>query len=446
MHKMVNFWTKLRASLWFIPGLMLISAIAMALGFIELDAWVGDQWLQRFPRVFGLGADGSRGMLVAIASSMLTVAALIFALTLNAMMQASGQFTPRIFRNFMRDRANQFALGYFVSIFVYCLVVLRTIRSGEDVQFVPSLAVLAGLLFALAGVLVLIFVIHHIANSLQITNIIHNIVDETKKTIQIMLPSKRADDSLIDNEKTTWLSTEDAFWIKIPALKCGYIQHVDINCLLKFSQENQLILRMERGVGQFVGRGATLISVHSNIQNHAVHSIETAKIKALNQFYGIDNHRTIEHDIDFGIRQIADIALKALSPGVDDTTTAVTCIDFIGEILGEIARRELPKSIRATKNGGRVMVKSPNFKDYVESAFDQIRISGKANLVIFNRLLEAAKFTAECTTDYNRRAILQQQIGLIAEYAMQTLETNDEKNKLSEKITEVNRHFDLNSN
>ncbi len=190
MNKLKQFLSDLRASLWFVPGVMIIVSIALALGLIELDSQLEAEWLADYPRLFGLGIDGSRGMLTAIAGSMLTVAALAFSLTLSAVSQASAQFTPRIFRNFMRDRANQFVLGYFVSVFAFCLLVLRTIRGGDELKFVPSFAVLTGLAFAVGGVLVLIFFIHHIADSLQITTILENITLETKNAVEKLFPQE----------------------------------------------------------------------------------------------------------------------------------------------------------------------------------------------------------------------------------------------------------------
>ena len=140
-------------------------------------------------------------MLTAIASSMLTVAALTFSLTLNAVSQASGQFTPRIFRNFMRDRANQFVLGYFVSAFAFCLLVLRTIRGADELKFGPSHSVKPALLLAIGGILVLIFFIHHIAASLQITTILDNITEETKEAVERLFPEKLGDGCDVERKK-----------------------------------------------------------------------------------------------------------------------------------------------------------------------------------------------------------------------------------------------------
>ncbi len=442
MHRIITFWIKLRASLWFIPGLMLISAIVLAIGLIELDSLVGHQWLNNFPRLFGLGADGARGMLTAIASSMLSVAALMFGLTLNTMTQASGQFTPRIFRNFMRDRANQFSLGYFVSIFVYCLIVLRTIRGGDEIQFIPSIAVFVGLLLALFGVIMLIFIIHHIADSLQITSILNKIVCETKIAIDKTLPLEPNQAKNLNDEIKLLQINQNEHWQKIPTLRSGHLQNINIDGLLKFAECNQLTLKMERSIGQFAWRGTTLLMAknNANAENVGV-AIDDEKIEQLNQLLSFDNHRTIEQDVDFGIRQIVDIALKALSPGINDTTTAINCIDNIGELMGEIARREFPSNIITAKNGGRIVLLNPSFESFVETAFDQIRISGKANLAIFERLLETLAFIAECTNDERRHTILKQQFSLVTDYATQTLETNYEKDKLIRKMNSLETSF-----
>ena len=134
-----------------------------------------------------------------------------------------------------------------------------------------------------------------------------------------------------------------------------------------------------------------------------------------------------------------DIALKALSPGINDTTTAVECIDNLGEILGEIARRKLPAPVRSKDDVPRVLTLAPEFTDYVETAFDQIRISGKANFAIFERLLMTVMFIAEGTTDKTRRVALKKQVELISEYAAQTLDTDYEKEKVRSKLTQARK-------
>ena len=443
MNKLKQGLSGLRASLWFVPGVMIIASIALALVLIEVDSRVKAEWLAAYPRLFGLGADGSRGMLTAIAGSMLTVATLAFSLTLSAVSQASAQFTPRIFRNFMRDRANQFVLGYFVSVFAYCLLVLRTIRGADELKFVPSFAVLTGLALAIGGVLVLIFFIHHIADSLQITTILENITLETKQAVEKMFPQKLGD-AASENEKAAAREVETVKeWKKIPAQAAGYVQDVDTDGLLEYAVRNNLLIKMRHGIGQFSGSGATLAEIAPGAETEEREMlIDEKKIKEINEFFTLDRHRTIEQDAGFGIRQIVDIALKALSPGINDTTTAVSCIDNLGEIVGEIARRQIPAKVRSKDDVPRVIVAAPDFEDYVETAFDQIRISGKGNQAIFERLLSAIMFVAECATDETRRAALEKQVALVGEYAEQTLETDYEKEKVRLKLVEANKSFD----
>jgi uncharacterized membrane protein len=427
-------WSDLRASLWFVPGLMILISIALALAIVEIDSRSEQDWLDDYPLAFGLGADGARGMLTAIASSMLTVAALTFSLTLNAVSQASGQFTPRIFRNFMRDRANQFVLGYFVSVFAFCLLVLRTIRGADELKFVPSLAVMTGLLLAIGGILVLIFFIHHIAASLQITTILDNITEETKNAVEKLFPEELGDDATAEEKYEARDMLQEKLWKKVPASEGGYVQHVDTDGLLQFAVDNEVLIQMCRGIGEYVGRGSSLAEI-APVTN--TRTVNAEHLDFVNELFSIGRFRTIEQDVGYGIRQIVDIALKALSPGINDTTTAVNCIDKLSEIVGEIARRRLPEKTRATHNIPLVTVKAPDFEDYVETAFDQIRISGKGNQAIFERLLSALTFIGECTTAKDRRTILKRQVELIDDYAALTLSTDYEKDKLRMRLSEA---------
>ena len=444
MNNLKQFLADLRASLWFVPVVMIVFSVALAIGLIEIDSRVEAEWLGEFPRLFGLGADGSRGMLTAIASSMLTVAALAFSLTLNSVAQASVQFSPRIFRNFMRDRANQFVLGYFVSVFAFCLIVLRTIRGGDELKFVPSLAVMIGLSLALGGILVLIFFIHHIADSLQITTILDNITDETKKSIERLFPEKLGEAASEDEKYETWRAESVKNWIPVAAPQPGYVQSVDEEGLLDYAAEHNLLIKMRLSIGRFAGTGAVLAEFAPDTESARKiasprGNIENETIEKVARFFTLDRHRTVEQDAAFGIRQIVDIALKALSPGVNDTTTAVECIDNLSEIVGEIVRRRLPTHVRSKSGVPRVLTVAPNFETYVETAFDQIRVSGKANRAIFERLLSSIGFVAERSIDVNRRAVLRQQIDLIGEFAEQTLETEYEKEKIRVKLIETKK-------
>ncbi len=433
-NRFIRFWIELRSSLWFVPGLMISASITLALVLVEVDSRIGNDWTARYPLLFGVGVDGSRGMLTAIASSMLTVAALVFTLTLNAVNQASGQFTPRIFRNFLRDRANQFVLGYFVSAFAYCLVVLRTIRGGDEANFVPSLAVLTGLLLSLGGTVVLIFFIHHIAGSLQISNIIGEIVEETKKSINRLFPDEVGSPVPDDDDDIADIADDagQEDWIKVASKESGYIQLVDVDDLADFAAENACVVRMEAAVGEFVGTGTRLVSVLPSGKR-----LDDDKMEKLNDLFVIDRDRTIEQDVGFGLRQLVDIALKALSPGVNDTTTALNCIENLGELIGKLASKDFPKKKRVADGKNVIIVKYPSFADFVGTAFDQIRISGKGNTAVFMKLASAIELAAGRTDSRSRLSALRSQLILTAEYAEMTLATEDEKKRVSERIRHV---------
>ena len=192
MNRLRILWQNLNASLWFVPTLMVAGALLLAFGLVLAEPHLNLDGLRNYPLLFGAGADGARGMLTAIAGSMITVAGLIFSLTLSTLAQVSSQYTSRVLRNFMRDRTNQVVLGFFVSIFAYCLIVLRTIRGGDEGRFIPSLAVGMGLLLALLSIGVLIFFIHHMASSLQAATIVGNAATETEAPSPACFPTSWA--------------------------------------------------------------------------------------------------------------------------------------------------------------------------------------------------------------------------------------------------------------
>jgi uncharacterized membrane protein len=406
MNKLKNIWLNLDSSLWFVPTLMVVAALFAAYGLVHLDVYVGGGWTSRYPLLFGAGAAGARGMLSAIAGSMITVAGLIFSLTLATLAQVASQYTSRLLRNFMRDRTNQVVMGFFVSIFVYCLVVLRTIRGGDEGSFVPSLAVAFGLLLALVSIGMLIFFIHHIATSIQAANIVAEVATETEKLLDKIFP-KRLGDAATPAEHADLAAGPALRWQPLPAPATGYVQGIDYDALLKFAQQAGVVVRMEHAIGGFVVAGSPLASVTSP---------EGQPLPATKQLtndladcYRIGDQRTLDQDVGFGLRQLVDIALKALSPGINDVTTAVMCVDRLSSLLRVLAGRHLASSVRADNGQVRVLTTDPDFTSYLGTAFDQIRANAQAALAIYLRLFEALGTVAEdCPAGASRAALRQQ--------------------------------------
>ncbi len=435
MHKFKQVWSNLRSSFWFMPSLIVIANIAFAAALIESDFIGGDRWLSQWPRLFGVGADGARQMLSTLAGSMMSVLGITFSMTLVALALASSQYTSRILRNFMGSRVTQLTLGIFAGVFAYCLVVLRTIRGGGGVdEFVPSLAVFFAFVLALAGIGILVFFIHHIASSIQASSIIASIAQDTISSIERLFPEKLGHGPDEDDEEDRdrmLRSQSERTWQAVPAESDGYIQSVGNDALLRLARDSKTVVRMERGIGAFVVQNTALASLALD------EPPDQETIKALNNAYNIGRHRTVEQDPAFGIRQIVDMALKALSPGINDTSTAVMCVDYLTAILARLAPRKFPASLRYEGDRLSVITIAPTFEGLLAEAFDQIRGSAVGNVGIMARMLSALETLASLSDSPRRRRALHEQVLWIAELAGRTTESAHERERLARRLMEV---------
>jgi len=431
MNRYRRFWSNPRESFWFVPLLILAVSIALAVALIEVDFTGSRQWLARWPRLFGAGAAGARGMLSTIAGSMMSVVGITFSMTLLTLTLASSQYTSRILRNFMRDRVTQVVLGVFAGIFTYSLIVLRTIRGGDADEFIPSLAVTFGFLLAISGISVLIFFIHHIASSIQASNIIASVAAETMATIDRLFPDRIGQESADDDEEQAALPLPEGSWQAVAVKESGYIQSVDNAMLLRLAREHKTIVRMERGIGEFVVADTPLASLA------LAHPPARELVAALQMAYRIDRHRTVEQDSAFGIRQIVDMALRALSPGINDTTTAVMCVDYLTAILARLACRPIPALRRYEKGELRIISIGPTFASLVAESFNQIRDSAKGNVAILLRMLDALQTIGSLTVKQGRRQSLCEEVHRLAELAERTIESPYNQAEFASRLARV---------
>ncbi len=431
MNKFNLFWSTLRSSFWFVPSLIVVGSIVFAISLIEADSAGSDRWLVRWPRLFGAGAEGARGMMSTIAGSMMSVVGVTFSMILVVLALASSQYTSRILRNFMRSQVTQVVLGIFAGIFTYCLIVLRTIRSGEEGAFVPSLAVFFGFVLALGGVGALMFFIHHIASSIQASNIIASVANETIHAIERLFPEHLGQGPGEDDDDSTPDLLAERNWRAVPTKESGYIQSVDNAALLRVARDRKTIVRMERGIGEFVVRNTALVSLALGDPP------DQETIAALRATFTISRHRTVEQDAAFGIRQIVDVALKALSPGINDTTTAVTYVDYLTKILAEVASRQIPSSRRFEEGELRVIAKGPSFESLLAESFDQIRGYAKGDVAILSRMLDALQTLASLTASPHRRQALREQVQWIAELTERTVEAPHDRATIDTRLARV---------
>lgn len=436
MHRFKQFWSNLRSSFWFLPTLIVAASVAFAVVLIEMNSTVSDRWLAQWPRLFGATPEGARQLLATIAGSIITVMGVTFSMTLVALALASSQYTSRVLHNFIRNRVTQSTLGIFAGIFAYCLIVLHTIRSGPDeVAFSPGLAVFFAFVMALGGIGVLIYYIHHIASSIQASSIIASVAGETITVIDRLFPAKVGQPPDEDLDQIPQ-SPDERTWHPIPAKKYGYIQDVDGAALLRLSQDYKAVVRMECGIGDFVVKGAVLASL-------ALEDLPDPSMNAtLNASYTISRHRTVDNDPAFGISQLVDIALKALSPGVNDTSTAVMCVNYLAAILTRLADQKFPALHRYDGDELRVIALAPSFEFLLNSAFDPIRRNAEGNIAVISHMLGALDAIAKQTDRPRRRQALREHVERITELADRTIPSAHDRAQIEEQLTRVRKELE----
>jgi uncharacterized membrane protein len=392
MNARLRLWNKLRASFWFTPALIVLGSLAAAVTLIEVDAWQSVELARWSPRLFGAGADGSRAMLSAIATSMATVAGVVFSITIVALSLTSTQYSPRVLRNFMRDGPTQVVLGVFVGVFAYCLVVLRTIRGGDEGAFIPSLSVLGGMGYALAGIAVLIFFIHHVAQSIQASSILARIARDTASAIDHLFPEELASPEPGPARAPAFPSE----WQEVRAPRSGYVVTIDGDALLAISRETGRVLRVARPVGAFVAQGAVLVEAGDG------RPLGVAEARRALACVALGSQRTVEQDAAFGLQQLVDVALRALSPGINDPTTACMCVDRLGELLARLAVRRMPASLRFEGPELRVVVQAPEFGTLLAGAFDPVVRHSRGDLQVLQTVMDAIATVVEVVDGRDR--------------------------------------------
>lgn len=440
MNKLRQFWSDLRSSFWFMPSLMVAVNIILAIVLIEADSAGLNQWLSQWPRLFGVGAEGARQMLATLAGSMITVMGITFSMTLLALVLASGQYTSRILRNFMRNSITQATLGVFASIFAYCLIVLRTIRGGGVDEFVPSLAVFFALVMSLGGVGILIYFIHHIASSIQASSIIASVAKETNVAIDRLLPIKPNIGLDEDDDRHQILeSLDERTWYPVPAARSGYVLSVNNQTLMNLAINNSTIVRMKHGIGEFVVQDTALISLA------LTYPPDQKMINALNAAYTIGRHRTVDQDPAFGIRQIVDMAMKALSPGVNDTSTAVMCVDYLTSIMVRLAGRQFPPLYHYDGETLRMVAIVPSFESLLSVSFDQIRSCAENNVAILVRILGALDTIGSMTIRLSHLRAIDKQLQCIAELTDRCIQSSHDRARLERRLSKVRETLEAQS-
>ncbi len=377
--------------------------IALALGcggavlswIEESEPSIGD-WVPRVLFFSHSDPGVAQVILSDIATSTMTVVSIVFAILLMTLTLASMQFSPRIIVSFARDRVTQWTLGIFLGTFLYCMAALPAAHTLPN-PFAPVVTVMGAIVLAIMCVGLLLFFIHHITQAISVNHIVDRIASETEVVVdEVMpLPRRRVHVETSDSaEAGTWETT-------ILSDTSGYIRFVDLKQLLSLATSHHVKVQLVRRVGQFVPTDTPLLMVNK------AERLAPEAIAAFRAAFDFGPTRTLQQDVEFGVLQIVDIALKAISPAVNDPTTAIGCVDQLTRILIRFASRDMPDPRLYDLRGvARVSIQWIDFDRLLDSAFEQIRMYSKSDIAVSLRLLRALGDIAITTDDADLRKSL----------------------------------------
>jgi uncharacterized membrane protein len=334
-------------------------------------------------------------ILAGIAGSIMTVVSIVFAILLMSLTLASMQFSPRIIVSFSQDRVTQWTLGIFLGTFLYCMAALPAARSLPH-PFAPVDTVMGAMLLAIACVAWLLFFIHHISRAISVNYIVDKIASDTEAVIDDILPWPRH----AGGYRNTAALPSVEWDAEVPSEGSGYVRFIDTVRMVALAKEHHVKIRVLRRVGQFVPAGVPLLAIARGDR------LSPAVTRDLLGAFDLGPSRTLQQDVEFGVLQIVDIALKAISPAVNDPTTAIGCVDQLSRLLIRYASRE-PQDSFLYDPPGVVRVNIPwiGFARLLESALEQIRMYAKGDVAVSLRLLRALRDIVVSTADQGLRRI-----------------------------------------
>lgn len=376
MHaNLIKVLQDIRASYWFLPTLMALFAFALSFVMQWLDSLYDIASLHQLHWLTTTNVDGARSVLSVIAGSVMGVAGVTFSITIVAVSYASTNFGPRLIGNFMRDRGNQITLGIFIATFVYCLMILRTIKGGAGGNgdtsldlFVPHLSILMALALALSSISVLIYFIHHVPETINVGNIAAKIGADLRTDILKLFPEPAklkpenpAKDFSWDHKKEDWSEA------KICAGEAGYIQTLDLERLTRQAHANRVLIKLTSRPGDFVVAQDCVLAIYSEQE------IDDETRNSLNNCFAIGQHRTAHQNILFLVDELVEVISRALSPGVNDPYTAITCFNWLKASIVCFALEREQHDLSAEQS--LIKIKPVDFKTFTSAIFDQTRQS-----------------------------------------------------------------------
>ena len=433
MKKLVFFWKELLASFWFIPVMIIGLAIGLSIGLVTLDSHLdlSNEGLLKFFLVNS--SDSARSILSTISGAMIGVAGTVFSVTLVALTLASSQFGPRLIKNFMYVRLNQVVLGSYISTYLYCLLVLNTIKENDSYNFIPSISILVAILAAIINIILLIVFIHQIAVSIQADHIISDISDIIAKQVRTIFPEKLGEEL---KDKTVF--DEDAEFSRfskkasIKSSKVGYLQYIDSEVLMEIVVEKDALIKLNHRPGGFLVEGEEIGVVYSN------KDLEDDSLEDIQEQFIVGKTKTSQQDLEYSIHQMVEIAARALSPGVNDPYTAIACIDNLTATMCYLAEAKFPSKYRVDDdNKLRVIADVLNFEGVLDAAFNQIRQFSGGSTAVIIRLMEALKTISTKVRKESQEKAIIKHAEMVYRQGKETIKEENDLQDLKERASKI---------
>ncbi|MEJ7688663.1 MAG: DUF2254 domain-containing protein [Variovorax sp.] len=387
LRKLIN---QLGEAFWLLPAAMVLGGILLAIGLLGIDrsgrlpVWLTEsQWL------YDGGGTGARTLLGAIASSTIGVAGTVFSITIAALSLASGQMGPRLLRNFTCDRGVQVTLGAFLGTFSYALMVLRSVRTQEEGPFTPHLALSFGILLAFACVATLVYFVGHMANRINVDTVVELVSDDIRNAMKAIVTDKPQPEP-----------PPVAFWANATTIvdaRRGYLQQLDEAGLADWAARHGTVVLLLARRGDYVFPGAPI----------AVMSVQVAKAEeAIRNASALGATRGSAGDAEYAVRQLVEVAVRALSPGINDPHTAMSVLDRLGAALCDLAGTHLPSGVTMRDDAVALVVPNVSYRTLVDVMFHMIRQNAAGSTAVMIRLLDVLTAVMACESDKDRRAVL----------------------------------------
>jgi uncharacterized membrane protein len=426
-------WDTLRASYWFVPSLLAVAAAALSFLTVAIDETSADRTIAG-PVLAG-GPEGARTLLSTVGASMITVAGVVFSIMIVAMTLASVQFGPRLLRNFMRDLGNQLALGVFIADFLYCILVLRTVRDPGDPAgvFVPNLSVTVAVALTMVSLGVFIFFIHHAAASIQVGQIISVASRDLDAAIDHLYPQGLGHEPPSGPNPRLLVPPEFEREARpVPASRTGYVEAVDFGGVMGLAVSRDLLVSLDVRPGMFVEPGNIVARVWPPGR------ADRRVVRQLDRIVLLASQRTERQDVEFAIQQLVQIAVRALSPAINDPWTAFMALDRLGAALSRLCARNRPSLHRVDAHGRlRVIADAATFDALASQAFTEIRHAGRSNLLVTVRLLETIAVVAEHAHRHDELAALRRHADRVEHGSTHTLPEQWERRIIDERYRQA---------